>query len=331
VKGISHFISGVAAASFFPWTVEAALAGNPAYFILGAAFGLLPDTLDFKFYRFFYRYDRTITPDPRHPDPQAMAEQIAEAVEAAVAGSGMLRLKINTLRLATDQWRQFKIRFDPQLQGVEVELGPVVTTGQVPVPGPFPAAVSKGWKTLAVPIVETYEAVTTVDIFDGPAFGFEKDGEGKVAIHFLPWHRSWTHSLVVAAGLGLAALAVAGGRAGAVVFGAYAIHVLEDQLGFMGANLFFPFTKRRFRGLRWMRSGDALPNFGTVWFGCLLVFWNCYRAMPEPLYHFGFLRLMLYGGAIPLGLFGLLHVLLARRSRTREPIDTANEWGEEPA
>ena len=48
MKGIAHFISGVAAASFFPWSVQAAVEGNPMYFILGGAFGILPDTLDFK-------------------------------------------------------------------------------------------------------------------------------------------------------------------------------------------------------------------------------------------------------------------------------------------
>ena len=39
MKGISHFISGVAAASFCPWTVQAAIEGNPMYFVLGGAFG----------------------------------------------------------------------------------------------------------------------------------------------------------------------------------------------------------------------------------------------------------------------------------------------------
>ncbi|VGO11925.1 hypothetical protein PDESU_00473 [Pontiella desulfatans] len=329
MKGISHFISGVAVASCFPWAVAAALEKNPAYFILGAAFGILPDTIDFKFYRFFYRYHQSITPDPRRPDPQAIADRIAEAVSASLDQKGMFRLKINTLRLSADQWRQFRIRFDPQRQGVEVELGPVVTTGQLPVPGSFPEAdAAKGWARLAAPIEETYEAVTTVDIFDGPAFGFEQDADGRVNIHFLPWHRSWTHSLVLGAALAAPMAAWLGWRAGIVAFCAYAIHILEDQLGFMGSNLFAPFTKRRLKGLHWMRSGDALPNFATVWFCCMLVFWNCYRIIPDPTYHFGFIRLMLYGFVAPLGLYGLLHFLLNRKSLAREPIDSANEWGE---
>lgn len=329
MKGISHFISGVAVASCFPWTVQAAMEKNPLYFILGAAFGILPDTIDFKFYRYFYRYDRIITPDPANPDPQAIADQIAEAVEQAEEKKGMFRLKINTLRLSADQWQQFKIRFDPQKQGVEVELGPAVTTGQLPVPGTFPdPETSNGWKKLAAPIEETYEAVTTVDIFDGPAFGFEPDAEGRVVIHFLPWHRSWTHSLLLGALLALPVSLWLGWPAGIVALSAYAIHVLEDQLGFMGSNLFAPITKKRFRGLHWMRSGDALPNFGTVWFCCMLIFWNCYRAIPDPVYRFGFVRLMLYGFVFPLGVFGLMHRALNRKRVVAEPVDTSNEWGE---
>jgi hypothetical protein len=68
MKGIAHFVTGVAAASFLPWSIEAALRGDPLYFILGGAFGLLPDTIDFKFYRFFYRHDVYIEPDPANRD-----------------------------------------------------------------------------------------------------------------------------------------------------------------------------------------------------------------------------------------------------------------------
>lgn len=329
MKGISHFISGVTVASFCPWVIEAALDSNPGYFILAGVAAILPDTLDFKFYRFFYRYDRYITPDPRNPDPQAIADQIAEAVDAARDCGHVFRLKINTLRVGTDEWQQFKIRFDPQLQEVTVQLGPVVNTGQVPIPGTFPDENSIGRKRLSAPIEETYEAVTTVDIFDGPAYGFEKDGEGRMVIHFLPWHRSWTHSLTLGAVLAVGATLVSDWRAGVVVFGAFGIHILEDQLGFMGSNLLAPITKTRMKGLHWMRSGDAMPNFTTVWLCCLLMFWNCYRAIPDPLYHFGFIRLMLYGGIIPMAGFGLLHFLLTRKSGEKEEIDTANEWGEE--
>ncbi len=328
MKGIAHFVSGVALASCLPGAMGAAQGGNPLYFVLGGAFGILPDTLDFKFYRFFYRHDRTITPDPRNPDPQAIADQIAEAVAAALQAPDMLCLKINTLRLAADRWQRFTIRFDAQRQGVEVELGSEVSTGQVPMAGTFPEPASKGWKELAAPIVETYESVITVDILDGPSLGFEKNSDGAVEISFLPWHRGWTHSLVLAGAFGAVAAVVAGWQAAVVVAGAYALHILEDQLGLMGSNLFAPFTKRRTKGLCWMRSGDALPNFGTVWFCCLLIFWNAYRVLPDPPFQFSFLRLMLYGGVFPLGIFGLFHVLLTRKApRGRQSVNTMEGLG----
>jgi len=37
------------------------------YFLLGGIFGLLPDTLDFKFYRFFIKHDIEVAPDPLKP------------------------------------------------------------------------------------------------------------------------------------------------------------------------------------------------------------------------------------------------------------------------
>ena len=64
MKGLTHFMTGVAAASCFPAAVEAGSRGNPLYFILGGVFGILPDTIDFKFLRFFQRRDIEITPDP---------------------------------------------------------------------------------------------------------------------------------------------------------------------------------------------------------------------------------------------------------------------------
>ena len=75
MKGFSHFMSGVAVASFGPWAIEAAQQGNPIFFILGGACGILPDTIDFKFYRFFYEHDVYITPDPLNPDPQYVASR----------------------------------------------------------------------------------------------------------------------------------------------------------------------------------------------------------------------------------------------------------------
>jgi hypothetical protein len=77
-----------------------------------------------------------------------------------------------------------------------------------------------------------------------------------------------------------------------------------------------------------MRSGDAFPNFAAVWLSCLLIFWNVYRAMPEPVYQFGFLKLMLYGAVLPIGIFALLLAWVSRGDTEAEPLDMADEWGD---
>jgi membrane-bound metal-dependent hydrolase YbcI (DUF457 family) len=60
-------------------------------------------------------------------------------------------------------------------------------------------------------------------------------------------------------------------------------HILEDQLGFMGSNLFYPLTRDRISGLRLLRSGDAIPNFLTVWTAVMLILFNLDRFSAQPL------------------------------------------------
>jgi len=329
MKGIAHFMSGVAAASFFPWTIRAAQEGNPLYFILGGAFGLLPDTLDFKFYRFFYPHEIYVDPDPHNPDPQEIAERLAEGIRRALQEKRTIRVKLNTIRLGADFWRQYGIRFDTGRNEVSVVIGPVVNTGQVPIPGTVEKG-RVGKASLPCRIVQTYDAVTTVDIFDGPTFAFEPTGENEVTIHFLPWHRHFTHSFTLAAAWALLGWALWSWKAALVIFLGYSIHILEDQLGFMGSNLFFPFTRKRTPGLHLMRSGDALPNFATVWTACLLIFWNLARHAPHLIHRIGLSDLIIYGGILPLGAFAAL-LYLARRlggAAEQEEVDLSTEWGD---
>jgi len=326
MKGISHFISGVAAASFFPWAVYAAQDGNPLYFVIGGAFGILPDTLDFKFYRFFYRHDIYVEPDPHHPDPQAMADALAGAVGMAHDEKRTSRVKLNTIKKGADYWQQYIVKFDADAQEVLVKIGPVVNTGQVPIPGSEPETAAVGRTPLPAHLIQTYEAVTTVDIFDGPSYAFEPDDEGKVTLHFLPWHRTWSHSLVTGLGFGVLIGALFGWKAGIVVPVAFTAHVLEDQLGHMGSNLFWPITRKRFPGMKGMHATDSLPNFATVWTCLLLIFWNLYRYMPAPVWHFNFFQLILYGAVIPLGAFALAHYFLTRNHKQeKEEIDISSE------
>jgi membrane-bound metal-dependent hydrolase YbcI (DUF457 family) len=111
--------------------------------------------------------------------------------------------------------------------------------------------------------------------------------DGRVRIEFLPWHRVWSHSLVLAAVLGLAVAVMLGPLAGWVAGLGYAAHVLEDQLGYLGSNLFWPFTRRRSDGLHLIHSGDAIPNAVTVWVSLSLLLLNLDRGRAAPLIEAG--------------------------------------------
>jgi len=52
MKGLSHFALGLASVTFFPEIIQAAEGGSFILVAAGAS-GLAPDTLDFKFTRFF--------------------------------------------------------------------------------------------------------------------------------------------------------------------------------------------------------------------------------------------------------------------------------------
>lgn len=324
MKGITHFITGVAIATFFPEVVRAGAQGSLLP-VLGGIAGILPDTLDFKFGRYFESYDLEIDPGPE-PDARRIAEQVAGAMRRAYESQKPQNVMLHTIRLGADLWRQYAIRFDPEQGGVAVRVGPIVNTSQSPLPGSEPEGTEEVRVRIGMPLVYTYDAENKVDIFSGPSFKFERQGD-KLYVHFLDWHRRWSHSLTLAAALGLL---TAGGAAliefltrgaftrtplwaGLVVALGFAGHVLEDQLGFMGSNLFWPFTRRRAVGARLLRSGDAVPNFLTVWTALALILFNLDRFSARPL-----LNPWLYLGlavVLPLVVLGGLYQWRRRRGK----------------
>jgi len=336
VKGISHFITGVALATFFPPVVQAGAQGSLLP-ILGGVGGILPDTLDFKFARYFERYDLEIDPGPQ-PDASAIAEQVVGAMRRAYETGKSQNVMLHTIRLGNDLWRQYTIRFDPERNEVAVRIGPIVNIGQVPLPGsevganhrsrpPKDARVKVG-----VPMVHTYDAENRIDIFSGPSFKFVRKG-GKLHVHFLDWHRRWSHSLTLAAVVGVGVWLTLGKWAGIVMGLGFAGHILEDQLGFMGSNLFYPFTEQRTIGLQLLRSGDAIPNFLTVWTSVTLILFNLDRFSAQPLLNpWWFLGLAV---VLPVIVMGGLYQWQRRRGkpetkealRQRDILSEAEEMG----
>ena len=280
MKGVAHFISGVAVATFFPQTVQAAAQDLSFILVLGGIGGILPDTLDFKLARYFAHVDCSVDPDPAAPDAQAMAETLARALERAFAGQPVT-VQLHTMKLGADLWRQYRVLFDTEAGAVVVRIGSLVTTAQVPYPASEPVEPAEGRAPVSAPMRATYDAEAVVDIFSGPALAFRRRDDA-VDIIFLPWHRRWSHSLLLALGLGLLGALLSPLHGLVLGLGAL-VHILEDQLGHMGSNLFFPLSRRRIPGLKLLRSGDALPNFLTVWFSLVFILFNLDRFSAAPL------------------------------------------------
>lgn len=289
MKGISHFLTGVAVATFFPEVVSHAAHGLAFGPVLGGIAGLLPDTLDFRFVRYFERVDEEIDPgqrvaqpgQPEQPDPQAIAERIAGAMNRAYETGQRVKIRIHTVRLGADLWRQMCLIFDRPRNDVVVRMGPVVTTGQIPLAGSEIPGLGTGRAPVKAPILHTYDDEVIIDIFSGPSLAFDRQ-DNAVRVTFLPWHRAWTHSFLVALLVGAAGLAISP-IVGLVMALAVLAHIVTDQLGFMGSNLLFPITKRRTMGWKLFRSGDALPNFMSVWISMALILLNLDRFSSAPI------------------------------------------------
>lgn len=315
MKGIAHFTSAIAAATFIPGVV--ALAGQERSLILVFAgiFGLLPDWLDFKIARYFEQADEQIEPPSLNFNAPAIAEQLAEAIRRAYESDEPVTVQLYSARLGIDRWRKYSLQFDADHKQIVVHPGPLLNSAGVVVEETGqPGSVGRApvGPTLHVP----YSSELSVETMEGPAIEFQRAGEG-VEISFLPWHRRWSHSLVLAAIFGLAAGALFGEMAGWVVGLAFATHVLEDQLGHLGSNLGWPFTQRRQAGLAWMHSSDPLPNFVVVLVACGLILYNLNRYASPPLYDGNLF--LLWAVLLPAAIGLILHVAGQRSRHAQTP------------
>jgi membrane-bound metal-dependent hydrolase YbcI (DUF457 family) len=268
MKGITHFMAGVAVSSFFGRAVGMAEHDKSWIMLLGGMYGIMADTLDFKFYSFFSKEDDEIDPDPLKPDPQKIAERIGRAIEQAYDQNRLVKIKCHTIRLGADLWRQYVIRFDAEKGEVVVVINPIVTTSQIPYLGTEPKEHRVGKYALRVPLTETHGRPTVVDIMNGPQIGFRRIGE-RVLVEFIPYHRTWTHSFFV----GFLAASVAwliaslsagwniGWYYGLMAMTAYWSHLVSDLTGYMGASFFWPFWKKRTPGLKWFKAQNPDSNF----------------------------------------------------------------------
>jgi len=313
VKGVAHFAMGLAAASCFPAAVRQAAAGHGLLMVLGGVCGLLPDTLDFKWARYFHRCDLQVAPDPLLPDMQEVADAAAHAARRALATGQPCDLRLHTIRLAANRWQSYRVTFDGTRNRVTAQLGATMDTGGRPEARPAAAAARHA--PLPCPVRLDYTATIPVDFLDGPTLRIEPDGTEGVRLHFIPWHRRWSHSLLFSLALGAVGAWRLGPTAGAVMAAAHAAHALADQAGQMGGSLLFPLCRRRFAGWGRWRSGQSSVNMATVWLSLLLVFWNLYMASDIRIPYFNPVGLFFWGAAAPWLTFRLVRRAVWRGER----------------
>jgi LexA-binding, inner membrane-associated putative hydrolase len=299
MKNIAHFATGLVAASFVPGVMELAAQGS-LLIALGGACAMLPDVLDFRLLRYLQRRDVNIAPDPAQPDPQPIAEAIATQIRQAVLDGRPHVVQLYPARKSAAEWVSYTVIFDVAHSEVVVRMDE----------GGAEARAHAG------PMVDPYDNPLRVDELGGPTLAFHPmhtaqdepvPGNGVlqstvsthtgnpepsstslcsqtcVRVDFLPWHRQWTHSLLVALCLGLLAGWLIEPLAGIVATLGYAAHVLVDAAGHMGVNLFAPLTHRRSTGLKLYHSGDWIPNLVVVWASLTLVLLNIDHARDLPL------------------------------------------------
>ena len=259
MKGISHFTVALASVTFFPEIVHAADSGSFIIAVAGAM-GLLPDTLDFKFTRFFLDSgEYEFAPKPKEFDGQKLADTVAAAANEAWETKREVTVKLQTVQLDSDKWRQYYVKFDTKKNEVIGEFGPIVVGfGKTPLPDSTPKNPERiGIAHPKPKIIYSHNRPMTADIMSGPSFSFKPRKNG-VELSFIPWHRQWSHSVSLAILFAILGF-ILGGKMWAIALGLPILtHVVTDITGFMGVNFFPPFTKERSGGLHLFHARSAV-------------------------------------------------------------------------
>lgn len=295
MKGLTHFVVGIAVATCFPLAVRSSFQEASFIIILGGIFGILPDTLDFRFSRYIEKHDYEAEPGIDKPDPRKVTDMMIKAIEECDRTGRTVKVKLHTMKISADLWRRYSVTIDAENKKIITKMGPLVTTGQEPMPGTEPLgeeATAEG--TFRANLLHTYEKETFVDIFSGPDFAFIKEKD-KVLVEFIPWHRRWSHSLTIGAlfapfGLLLYGMGALGLVASAIIVLAFYAHIFVDQIGMLGSNLFYPFSRKRSKGFGAMHSGDSLSNFITNYISILIVVWNLNSYAPKPAFQMDWVK-----------------------------------------
>ncbi|MEM0085957.1 MAG: metal-dependent hydrolase [Zestosphaera sp.] len=224
------------------------------------------------------------------PHPNYIAGLVAKAIDLAYETGKRVTVKIYNIRMPGDVYRRFLIHYDSSNKKIRVLMGPLVSTGGLPVENTgVPYYRALGEASTKHPFKKVYPRPTIIDAFSGPEIGFVKNSEeGVVEEEFIPWHRGFTHSFTAGFifSIFLIPILLFLGYGNylyltlAAMLG-YWMHVIEDQMGMMGSVLLPPITKKRVPGLMIGPRMPAAMNFATNWAMISLIMWNLNRSLPS--------------------------------------------------
>ncbi len=333
MRGVTHFIMGITVATFFKSLMVGALLEDWWLIVLGGIFGLLPDTLDFKFAVYMEQHHTVIDPNPYDMRPQEIAEKIAAEIDAAanLQPGQMRKVKLHTLKIGPDLWQSYAINFNKAQKQVEVRVGPHVTMSGVPVFGTEPPAEKAvGVAKFKPKLIETYGRPTEIKGFSGPSFGFLKRKDGAVEVVFIPFHRQWAHSLTLGIVFALLGWLISGmWQLGAVIFLGWFMHIVLDSFGHLGNNLFWPITKHRTSGLYLVSAANPYWNAFTVYSCIAIILWNMnmYNAEVSTSYtvpaisSLGLIPYLFFVIAVPWSIIGAIYYWWRQKTKEQKPYE----------
>ncbi len=291
MKGFAHFLAGLTTATFVVIVANVFYGNNmiaraivdnkELIIILGGIFGILPDTIDFRFAKYLQRHDYEVDMDEWNIDPQKVADTLAMAINQASEENREVNVMLHTIKISSDQWRQYNVMFDTENSKVICDIGPIISGFEKRpyVDTYLPEDKSHAEAEFKPKLNYGYDAVTHVDILSGPDFSFFPEKDGSVRADFIPWHRRWGHSVTMGVlfapiGFMLYGFTPLGWTAFWIIMLGYWSHILTDHFGLMGSNMFPPFTTRRVPGFKVTRSMSTLANVFTNYSNVMLIIFN---------------------------------------------------------
>ncbi len=291
MKGFAHFLAGLTTATFIVvianqfygnnMIADAIVQNKVLIVILGGIFGILPDTIDFRFAKYLQRHDYEVDMVEWDLNPQKVADTLAKAIDQAHDENREVNVMLHTIKISSDQWRQYTVQFDTENKKVLCDIGPIISGFEKrPYINTYlPKEKAHAEASFKTDLKYNYDAVTHVDILSGPDFSFFPEKDGSVRADFIPWHRRWGHSITMGIlfapiGFMLFGFTPLGWTAFWTIMLGYWSHILTDHFGLMGSNMFPPFTTRRIPGFKVTRSMSPLANIFTNYTNVLLIIFN---------------------------------------------------------